>query len=155
MKVKFHIPIVLSIFLAACNSKSDEVKSIIERNNARLSRWYLSGQCDSISDLFVEDAWQMSSNSVPLVGRDAIKNHIQTQCDFGSWFYTFSTENVEYSVPVAVERGVYRLQFFPGPGAPSNMKAFRESGSYISQWRLVSGRWLIVNTVASKEAPLR
>jgi ketosteroid isomerase-like protein len=155
MKKLFFGLVAFTILIIACNKKPVmNVPSIIEANNAKIVQWYATGQIDSIAEMFVIDARQMASNSSPLVGRDAIKQNWANLVNIGIWKFTLTTQNVDHSGTLAVERGVYTLDFTPGPNAPVGMVAFQDRGNYLVQWRLENVKWLVVNDLAVSELPL-
>lgn len=127
------------------------VRQIIEARNADLMKWYAAGDIDSVVTAFTEDARQMPSNAVPIVGREAIRRFWKDAVKNGTWTFTLSTQAVTTSGPLAVERGTYVLNFAPGPNAPATMPGFTDRGNYLVEWRLEGGGWLIVNDLAASE----
>jgi ketosteroid isomerase-like protein len=144
-----------AILIMACNNKTvNNVQSIIEANNSKIVQWYATGQIDSVAAMFAFDARQMASNAAPLVGREAIRQNWANLVNLGVWKFTLTTQNVDHSGTLAVERGIYTLDFTPGPNAPEGMVAFQDKGNYLVEWRLENGKWLAVNDLAVTELSL-
>src|SRR3954469_10698586 len=126
--------------LAGCavgpRQSADEVKQLIERNNANAVRWYASGDIESLAFMFAEDAWQMPPNSAPLIGRESIRRFWRDAVKWGKWEFTLQALDVTVSGPVAVERGKYSLKFTAGAAAPPGMSSFQDRGHYLVHWRL-------------------
>lgn len=135
----------------ALEDRSTVVRTIIERNNADLVRWYEAGQMDSVASLFAVDARQMGPNTEPLEGRAAIREFWEQVASLGTWTLDLDTHEVTAYGPLAVERGTYTLRFEPGAGALPGMTASADTGSYLVQWRHEDGRWFIVNDIASSQ----
>jgi ketosteroid isomerase-like protein len=131
------------------------IRKTIERHNANAVRWYATGDIDSLSSLFSEDAWQMPPNSAPLVGRAAIHEFWSQAIQWGKWEFLLQTQDVEVSGTIAVERGKYELKFTAGPAAPSRMASFEDRGNYLVHWRHESdGHWRIVGDAPVSELPM-
>ncbi len=150
--------LLLCIFVAACASEpsttTDSVRETIERHNANLVRWYAAGDIDSVASVFSEDAWQMPPNSPPLVGREAIRAYWRQAVEWGHWGFTLSTQDVQVSGPMAVERGKYVLEFTAASDAPPGMASFEDRGNYLVHWRLEpDGEWRIVGDAPVSDLP--
>ena len=150
--------LLLCLALSACASAPPQdpgdVRSRIERYNSSAARWYASGDIDSVASLFAEEAWQMPPNSPPLVGREAIRQFWRQAVKFGKWEFTFQTQDVSVSGPIAIERGKYRVRFVAGPGAPPGMVSFEDRGNYLAHWRRESdGEWRVVGDAPVSEVP--
>lgn len=154
-----NIILLLSLALTACASglsqSPQEVRSIIERDNSNAAQWYASGEIDSVASLFAEDAWQMSPNNPPLVGREAIRQFWRQAVKWGKWNFSLQTQDVSVSGPIAVERGKYLLKFVAGPGVPPGMASFEDHGNYLVYWRRgKDGEWRAVWDAPISEVPL-
>jgi uncharacterized protein (TIGR02246 family) len=133
---------------------ADDVKRLIEQNNANAVRWYASGDIDSLALMFAEDAWQMPPNSAPLIGRESIRQFWRGAVKWGKWEFTLQALDVSVSGPVAVERGRYALKFTAGGAAPPGMSSFQDRGHYLVHWRLEpDGRWRAVSDAPVSEMP--
>jgi uncharacterized protein (TIGR02246 family) len=133
----------------------DEVRRSIESQNAKAIHAYATGDADALAAIVAEDAWQMPPNLPAVVGRTAIRDFWRGAFRWGQWQFTFETQTVSVSGPMAVERGKYVLRFTAGTGAPPAMRSFEDRGNYLVHWRLESDQqWRIVADAPVSELPL-
>jgi ketosteroid isomerase-like protein len=152
--------IFFSLFLIASTvvtaQSAEEVRKIIEQQNANAARWYTEGNIDSLVLIFAEDAWQMPPNNLPLIGREAIRKFWSQVVQWGKWEFTFQTQDVSVSSGMAVERGKYVLKFTAGSHAPPEFVSFEDHGNYLVHWRLEKdGQWRVVSDAPVSELPLK
>ena len=126
-------------------TNSDQVRHSIEKQNAIAVRAYATGDVEALASILSEDAWQMPPNLPAVVGRTAIREFWRGAFGWGQWNFTFETQAVDVSGPMAVERGRYILRFAAGPAAPPGMKSFEDRGNYLVHWRQGSDhQWRVV-----------
>ena len=150
--------IVMIIVLSGCavdrTQSAEDVRELIDRNNANAVRWYATGDVDSLVSIFAVDAWQMPPNSPPLVGREAIRGFWREAVKWGKWEFTLQAQDISVSGQMAVERGKYSLKFTAGPGAPAGMASFQDRGNYLVHWRHESdGQWRALSDAPVSEMP--
>ena len=146
--------IVLSGCAVSGTQSTENVRELIDRNNASAVRWYATGDVDSLVSIFAVDAWQMPPNSPPLVGREAIRGFWREAVKWGKWEFTLQAQGISVSGQMAVERGKYSLKFTAGPGAPPGMASFQDRGNYLVHWRHESdGQWRAVGDAPVSEMP--
>jgi ketosteroid isomerase-like protein len=147
--------LLLSACASGASTRSELVRDTIDRHNANLTRWYASGDIDSVVSVFAKDAWQMPPNSPPLVGRDAIAGFWRQANQWGKWEFMLEAQDVEVNGSMAIERGKYALKFTAGPTAPPGMLSFEDRGNYLVHWRHeADGQWRIVGDAPVSELPL-
>lgn len=145
---------VLSCTGEAATDRTD-VRAVIEARNADFERWYATGEIDSASMMFAEDAWQMPPNQPPLVGRDAYREFWSRATGWGDWAFELRTEDVVTAGQIAVERGSYSLRFAPNDSAPEAMGPIEDEGNYVVYWRLdPDGVWRAVWDAPVSAKPL-
>jgi uncharacterized protein (TIGR02246 family) len=133
----------------------DEVRRCIDSQNAKAIRAYAAGDAEALASIVAEDAWQMPPNLPPVVGRTAIREFWRAAFGWGKWDFTFETQAVSISGPMAVERGKYVLRFTAATGAPPGMRSFEDRGNYLVHWRQENDRqWRVVADAPVSELPL-
>ena len=133
----------------------DEVRRSIENQNTKAIRAYASGDADALASIVAEDAWQMPPNLPAVVGRSAIREFWRGAFGWGQWNFTFETQSVSVSGPMAVERGKYVLRFTAGPGAPPGMSSFEDRGNYLAHWHQEGdNQWRVGADAPVSELPL-
>lgn len=150
--------IPMTVALSGCvvspTQSVENIRQLIDRNNASAVRWYATGDVDSLASMFAVDAWQMPPNSPPLIGREAIRGFWRDAVKWGKWEFALQALNVSVSGPMAVERGKYSLKFTAGLGAPAGMSSFQDRGNYLVHWRLeADGQWRAVSDAPVSEMP--
>ena len=146
--------IVLSGCAVSGTQSTENVRELIDRNNASAVRWYATGDVDSLVSIFAVDAWQMPPNSPPLVGREAIRGFWREAVKWGKWEFTLQAQDISVSGQMAVERGKYSLKFTAGPDAPPGMASFQDRGNYLVHWRHESdGQWRALSDAPVSEMP--
>jgi len=144
--MKARLPLLLLLGAAcqgATSSDPSEVRRTIEESNAKIVRWYATGQADSIASFFAQDAWQLPPNMQPLVGQDSIASFWRNALKAGQWTFNLQVQEVVASGTLAAERGTYTVGFVAGPNAP--FPSFQDRGNYVVVWRKeTDGTWRAV-----------
>lgn len=136
-------------------ANAEQVRQTIERHNATAVRSYAAGDIEALASIFTDDAWQMPPHQPALIGRMAIREFWRNAVRWGTWDFQLTTQSVDVSDPVAVERGTYVLSFTVGPGAPPGMTSFHDRGNYLVHWRHEpDGEWRIAADAPVSELPL-
>ncbi len=91
-----------------------------------------------------------------MVGREAIRAYWRQALTWGKWAFTLQVPTVDFSGPLAVERGKYVLKFTAGPAAPPGMPSFEDHGNYLVHWmRDADGQWRAVADAPVSEVPMQ
>ena len=123
-------------------SENAEVRQYIEEKNRLLEQWLAEGLMDSLVGVFSEDVVQMPPHSGPVVGIRAFRKNWRKSFEAGTWDFHFTSQQVKRSGDLAVERGIYTLNFKPKANAA--IPAFKDKGNYIVVWERNNDRWQIV-----------
>lgn len=135
--LRFVLIVMAVAGLSSCRTKTQAdpvaTRRAIDSLNTRIEGWYRAGQADSVTGVFSQDAWLMPPNDKALVGRDSIRTFWTNFLKMGTVEFDLRSEDVIALDSVAVERGQYVLKFTPGP--ISAIRAFEDSGNYLTVWR--------------------
>jgi len=105
-------------------------------------RWFNSGQIDSIGLTYLENACMMPDNDTTIIGRKGINDHNKQLFDRGIRFVQLNSISKVVADSIAVDRGVWTVTINAVPVA---------SGTYLEQWHLVKGQWMIENEMSKSD----
>lgn len=132
-----------------------DIRALIEGINSRICGAYAAGNADGVAEAFAEDCWQMPPHADPLVGRAALRAFWTQALQWGHWQFTLDIQDVVVSGAIAVERGMYVVEFQAGPTAPPGFNSMRDTGNYIVMWRKEhDGQWRAVWDAPVSNVPL-
>jgi ketosteroid isomerase-like protein len=91
----------------------------------------------------------MPPNSPPVTGSDEIRRFWTGFLATGSINATLTTDDVDQSGDLAVERGRYEMTIVPVNGtAPVH-----DAGKYVVSWRKINGQWRATNDIFNSSSP--
>ncbi len=131
---------------ARMSSDAAAARSAIEASNARFMVHFNAGHGDSVAAFYAEDGRVMAPNAAAAAGRQAIAGALGMMA--GATL-ALTTESVDVSGPLAVERGTYKITLTP-PGAPAPIT---DTGKYLVHWRKVGDNWMMVNDIWNSDLP--
>jgi len=114
------------------------IKNLIEARGDQLAQAMNSGDSETISQLYTEDALLMPPGSPQLLGRAAIREHWQGMIDAG-------VKDVEFNCHEAVELGdtAVEVSSMSGTAPGEGGSRVNFAGKYIVVWRKCSDDWYI------------
>lgn len=157
------IPVMLFLVVGCQRGETPEqsqARIAAERDSARteinarmhgFARWLAAGDLDSLAMMVTEDYHALAPNQATVAGKGPWLDWTRTLVAQGRWTEELTSELVEVSGPLAVQRGRYTLQFEPGPGAPPGTAAMSDTGKFLWHWRRVDGRWLLAQAAWSSD----
>jgi ketosteroid isomerase-like protein len=161
MRGQLCIATCLAAVMAGCatpppGQSAADIRTDIDAVNQELAGCFAGGEAECVAAAFSEDGWQLLSNASPLTGPEAVRRYWQQAFGWGQWELVLTSQLVEPSDPLAVERGRYTIRFTAGPGAPPNRPSTEDRGTYIVHWRHdSSGKWRIAAQALITEQPAR
>ena len=108
----------------------------------RFERWFNSGQIDSISMRYLDNACMMPDQSPALHDRRSIYEHFKQLYDSGLRFSMIKTLSKLITDSIAIDRGVWTVCLNSVPVA---------SGTYLTQWHNLNGKWWIENEMSKSD----
>lgn len=117
------------------------------------ARWFTAGSIDSAAMQLTDDYHALPPNQ-PTLGKEGwAEDWTRTQAAQGRWTFQHTSDLVEVSGSLAVQRGRYTIAFEPRPGVPSSARAISDTGKFLWHWRNVDGRWLLAQAAWSSDLP--
>jgi len=162
MKPLVALPALALLALAACvpqaetpeqaqarmDTESAAARTAIDSLAPEFASHVNQGHADVVAGFYAENAVLMPPNAPTASGRAAIQ---AAWAEFISMKpqLTITPQSVVANGPMAVERGVYSMSFTP-PGATAPMT---DTGKYLVHWRLLDGKWVIVDDIWNSDLP--
>jgi ketosteroid isomerase-like protein len=161
MRGSLLVATCLIVLMAGCTTPQPaqsgaDIRADIDAINQEFAGCFASAEAECVAASFSEDGWQLLSNATPLAGPEAVRRYWQQALAWGQWEVTLTSQLVEPSDPLAVERGRYTMRFTAGPGAPPNRPSTEDRGTYIIHWRReAAGKWRMAVQAFITEQPAR
>ncbi|MAK64976.1 MAG: hypothetical protein CMF75_09620 [Maricaulis sp.] len=144
--------LVVDAELGGCGDAASQAEALaaIEAQNAEVQAALEAGDMARYAQVFTEDAWQVSPNSMPLEGRAAIQAHWEGLAALGEWRFALTALDVWACQGSAIERGYGELSFQPNEAMAADMPAFTASAHYVAHWiEAAPGEWRVRSDVAA------
>ncbi len=147
--------IILAANIAGCTPDTDAEAAFlaIEEANAIAQASVASGDLETYTSLFTEDAWSMPPNSPVSEGREEILAAFSQMTQFGTVQFNLEALDVHVCGTSAVERGAFTLDFTPFSES-SPIPAFHDEGHYLVHWVEEDGKWLIRTDAPVSTVPI-
>ncbi|RZJ66160.1 MAG: nuclear transport factor 2 family protein [Flavobacterium sp.] len=107
---------------------------MLNESNANLVTWFNAGKIDSVVSLYAKNSVVVPPHKNELRGHEQIKAYYQEMYDLGFRMSENKSKSIEVTDTVAIDRGVW-----------AGIANGKISGVYLTQWKLVDGKWLIWN----------
>jgi transcriptional regulator with XRE-family HTH domain len=111
-------------------------------SNSKFMQWFNSGQIDSISIRYMDHACMMADNSQTTYDRDGIQKHFRQLYDRGLRFSRVQSNFLVVADSIAVDRGEWSV---------SLESVVVATGTYMTQWHYVDGKWLGENEMSKSD----
>jgi transcriptional regulator with XRE-family HTH domain len=139
---------IVLIFSISSSAKSHSRMAIREKfeqtsSNPTFMRLFNSGQIDSISIRYLENACMMADNAPTTYDRKSINEHFMQLFNRGLRFSKLTSSFKVISDSLAIDRGEWDV---------SVNAIVVASGTYLSQWRYIDGKWWIENEMSKSDA---
>ena len=150
-------PVVVAVSCArAPQQDTPAIRETIAAINDESMACYGSAEADCVASYFSEEGLLALSNTPSLAGPEAIRRYWQQAFGWGQWELTLTSQLIEPSEPLAVERGRYTMKFTAGPGAPPSKATSEDRGTYLIHWRHdPDGKWRKAAQAFVSEVPAR
>ena len=137
--------VITGLFFLCTDGKAqsaEKVKKTIEGFNKNYIRWFNNGQLDSLLSLYSSDACLLVNGAPNIYGWEGIKSNFISEMSKGYKMMEINMETFDYADSIAIERGNWLIKFVNG----GVMK-----GKYLTEWKLINGKWVTVNDMGSPE----
>lgn len=145
------IPVIticlVMLFVFSSNAKAQTriaIREKLEKTSSTLKfvQWFNSGQIDSISMRYLDNACMMPDQSPTIYDRKSIYEHFKHLYDSGLRFTESKSISKVISDSIAIDRGVWTVNLHSVPVA---------TGTYLTQWHYLHGKWLIENEMSKSD----
>jgi transcriptional regulator with XRE-family HTH domain len=145
------IPIVticiVMLFAFSSNAKAQTRKAIREKlektsSTLKFVQWFNSGQIDSISMRYLDNACMMPDEYPILHDRKSIYEYFKQLYDRGLRFTENKSVSIVISDSIAVDRGVWTVNLNSVPIS---------TGIYLTQWHYLNEKWFIENEMSKSD----
>ncbi len=127
-----------------------EVRSAIEKQNAKFGDGFRKGDPVAVAALYTEDAVLLPPNAERIKGKHKITEYWRTLVQAGVKEAVLTTEEVSGSGDMVQELGNYYIKIQPEGGTPSEDK-----GKYIVIWKKTSEGWKLHWDIWNSNMPPR
>ena len=139
---------IVLMFPISSSAKSHARKAIREKfgqtsSNPSFMRQFNAGQIDSICNRYLENACMMADNAPTTYDRKSINEHFNQLYNRGLRFSKLTSTFKVISDSLAIDRGVWDV---------SVNSIVVASGTYLSQWRYINGKWWVENEMSKSDA---
>ena len=131
---------------ARMTADAASARTAIEASNQQFMAHFNAGQGDSVAAHYTENGRVMAPNMAVAVGRADIAKSMGMMA--GATL-VLTTESVDASGPLAIERGTYKITLTP-PGATAPIT---DSGKYLVHWHKVGDSWLMADDMWNSDLP--
>ena len=126
--------VLLSVCLDGNAQSARKVKKRINETNLNIIRWFNTGQVDSLTSIYWDDACLLGDGC----GKLFIRTHYKPQMDLFR-FEELRAVSITVADSIAVEKGRWIISFYSGGTL---------SGEYLSEWRRRNKQWKIINDIS-------
>ena len=157
---------VILLLVVACQDgetpEQSQARIAADRDSARteitgqmhgFTRWFGAGDLDSLAIMVTDDYQALVPNRTAITGKEPWLEWMGRLIAQGRWTEELTSDLIEVSGPLAVQRGRYALRFEPGPGASESTVGVSDTGKFLWHWRRVEGRWLLAQAAWSSDSP--
>ncbi len=121
---------------------TDDIKASIATVNADFIKWMNAGQIDSIGLMYLETACLVPDDYRQIIGRNDIRGYYQFLYNSGFRLTINVSESLIVTDSIAIDRGTWNATLHG---------SIPVTGTYLSQWRLVNGKWFIENEMTNSD----
>ena len=138
---------VVMLFVFSTNSRAQARMAMHEKfektsSTLKFEQWFNSGQIDSISMRYLDNACMMPDQSPTIHDRKSIYEYFKNMYASGLRFSIVKSESKVISDSIAIDRGVWTL---------SINAVLMATGTYLTQWHQNHGKWRIENEMSKSD----
>jgi len=150
LSIPFITILVVMLFVISSGAKAQTGIAIREKleetsSTLKFKHWFNSGQIDSISIRYLDNACMMPDQYPTIHDRKSIHEYFRQLYDRGLRFTEDKSISKVISDSIAIDRGVWTVSLNSVPVA---------TGTYLTQWHYLDGKWLIENEMSKSDNPI-
>ena len=150
LSIPFITILVVMLFVISSGAKAQTGIAIREKleetsSTLKFKHWFNSGQIDSISIRYLDNACMMPDQYPTIHDRKSIHDYFRQLYDRGLRFTEDKSISKVITDSIAIDRGVWTVSLNSVPVA---------TGTYLTQWHYLDGKWLIENEMSKSDNPV-
>jgi len=150
LSIPFVTICIVLIVSFSSNAKAQTKIAIREKlenasSDSKFIKWFNAGQIDSISLRYLDNACMMPDQYPTINDRKSINQYFSQLYNRGLRFTKLKTTSKIISDSIAVDRGVWNV---------SLNSVLVATGTYLTQWHYMNGKWWIENEMSKSDSPI-
>src|ERR1035437_7770684 len=147
LSIPFITILVVMLFVISSGAKAQTRIAIREKleetsSTLKFKHWFNSGQIDSISIRYLDNACMMPDQYPTIHDRKSIHEYFRQLYDRGLRFTEDKSISKVITDSIAIDRGVWTVSLTSVTVA---------TGTYLTQWHYLNGKWLIENEMSKSD----
>jgi hypothetical protein len=150
LSIPFLSICIILLFFYSSNAKAQSKMTIREKfenasSNSKFIEWFNSGQIDSVCLRYLDNAYMMPDQYPNINDKRSINQYFNQLYNRGLRFTKVKTMSKIISDSIAIDRGVWNV---------SMNSVSVASGTYLTQWHYINGKWWIENEMSKSDSTI-
>ena len=137
---------------ARAAAELDSARAEISARTDHYTQWLAAGNADSVATLVTDDYHALGPNEPVIAGKTQFLDYVRKGLASGRYTERFTSDSLEVSGPLAVQRGRFTLLFEPSTRGAS---AISDTGKFLWHWRKVDGHWRLAAAAWNSDLPVK
>ena len=139
---------------ANTQAEEDSARAEITARMERFPTWFVAGQIDSLATLVTDDYVALAPNAPQVAGKAQWLESNRKAFALGRYTQSLTSESIEVTGHVAVQRGRFTVLFEPAATA-RGARAVSDTGKFLWHWRKTDSQWLLAAAAWNSDLPIK